>query len=64
VAMSAMALSGHSRHCNNLSVIGQERTLAVFEMAVICYFESGDSDLDTKTVRSFSAFNIVFVGGR
>jgi hypothetical protein len=59
-----MAQSGQSRHCNILSAIGQERTLAAFEMAVICYFESGDSDLDTKTVRSFSAFNIVFVGRR
>ena len=32
-------------------------------MPAISYFDSSDSALDTKTVRSFSAFKIVFVGG-
>jgi hypothetical protein len=26
--VTRLALSGHSRHCNNLSDIGQERTLS------------------------------------
>jgi hypothetical protein len=59
-----MAQSGQWLRRNSLSAFGPKRTLADFEMAVICYFESGDSDFDTKTVRSFSAFRIVFVGGR
>ena len=47
--------SPNGRYWTIVDIIG-------FEMAVICYFESGGSDLDTITVRSFSAFKIVFVG--
>jgi hypothetical protein len=57
-----MAQSGQSSRARVCPLLDQQWAL-ICAGAVISYFEIDGSDFDTKTVCSFSAFNIVFVGG-
>jgi hypothetical protein len=62
MACPLMTQSGHSNRARVCPLLDQQWAL-IRAGAVISYFEIDGSDFDTKTVRSFSAFNIVFVGG-